>query len=212
MKKFTSPSTEIEESFWQAGRHVAGVDEVGRGCLAGPVVAAAVILPMWSERIAGVADSKTIKENQRGELATMIRTTALTYSIAFISNEVVDRINILQATFQAMHKSIGQLGQTPEHLLIDGNQFKDQGIPYTTIISGDALCYSIACASIIAKVARDEWMKSVADAQFPEYGFAKHKGYATAFHRRAIVEFGPCSIHRTTFLRKLMQETGNIYS
>ena len=165
--------------------YVAGVDEAGRGPLAGPVVAAAVILPEGIS-IPGVDDSKKLTAAKRDELFDVIMHTALATGTGIVDHLEIDRCNILQATYRAMHLAIGALAIVPDHILIDGNRFNGTGIPFTTIIRGDALSQSIAAASIIAKVTRDRILCDY-DTTYPVYGFARHKGYGTAAHRAAIM-------------------------
>jgi ribonuclease HII len=181
---------------------VAGVDEAGRGALAGPVVAAAVILPEDCA-IAGVRDSKLVPEPEREELYDEIVARAIGWSVGVVSEQVIDEINILQATFVAMRDAVGALEPRADYVLIDGRDAVEVGIPCRAIIDGDALCPSIAAASIIAKVTRDRIMRSIGE-QLPQFGFARNKGYATAAHRDAIIEHGPTAVHRRTFLRKLL--------
>ncbi len=181
----------------------AGTDEAGRGCLAGPVVAAAVILPNNFEHPL-LNDSKQLTEKQREILRPIIEEKALAYGVAFISEETIDEINILQASILGMHKSIEKLTVMPEHIIVDGNKFKNyQNIPHTTIIKGDAKYRSIAAASVLAKTYRDEFMQKI-DAEFPNYSWRKNKGYPTKQHRDAIREFGSTKYHRKTF--KLLPE------
>lgn len=181
----------------QGFARVAGVDEAGRGPLAGPVVAAAVMFPPET-LIDEVNDSKQLAASERERLFDVIASSAITYGIGIVHHDVIDSINILQATYRAMHEAVGRLSVSPDHLLIDGNRFDGQGIPFTTVIDGDALSFSIAAASILAKVTRDRLMVEY-DTLFPGYGFAKHKGYATREHRDAIKRLGICDIHRRTF-------------
>ncbi|MFN0158078.1 MAG: ribonuclease HII [Bacteroidota bacterium] len=177
--------------------HVAGVDEAGRGPLAGPVVAAAVIFePEFF--IPEVNDSKQLTPDEREELYAAIMSGATAVGVGIIDHIIIDEINILNATYRAMHAAIRQLAVTPQHLLVDGNRFDDMGIPFTTIIAGDALSFSIAAASIIAKVTRDRLMVEY-DGLYPGYGFAANKGYATKEHRDAIFRLGYCEIHRRSF-------------
>ncbi|MBI5326059.1 MAG: ribonuclease HII [Ignavibacteriae bacterium] len=190
----------IEKEYIYKG-FIAGIDEAGRGPLAGPVVAAAVILQDKLLSKSGINDSKKLKENEREKLFDIIRKKSLSYSFGLIDNEIIDKINILQATQTAMKKAVESLNIKPDHLLVDGNYFNEFGIPYTTIIKGDSKSISIAAASIIAKVVRDRWMVDVADKFFPVYGFAKHKGYATKEHYRAIEKYGICPLHRKSFLK-----------
>lgn len=183
---------------------VCGIDEAGRGPLAGPVCAAAVILPPDC-RIEGLNDSKKLTDKRRRELYDVIVEQAAAYGIAFASHQEIDEINILQATFLAMRRAVEQLGVQPELALVDGNRDPGLGIPTRTIVKGDGLSASIAAASILAKVTRDRWME-VLDAKYPQYGFAVHKGYGTKRHYAALTEFGPCKEHRQTFLRKFYEK------
>jgi len=205
--KRSGPTLVYEDDLHLHGvRSVAGVDEAGRGPLAGPVVAAAVILPEGIT-IPGVDDSKKLTAAQRDALYDVIMRTALATGAGIVDHREIDRGNILQATFSAMHLAIGALAIVPEHILVDGNRFNGTGIPFTTIIGGDGLSQSIAAASIIAKVTRDRILCDL-DKTYPAYGFARHKGYGTAAHRAAIVQHGPCPIHRLTFLSGILQGTG----
>lgn len=197
------PTLEAERPFWSNDVVVAGIDEVGRGALAGPVVAAAVVL--HPSRIPdGIDDSKKLTAEQRSEIAARILDAATSCSFTLIDNARIDAVNILNATFEAMHGAIGGLTIPPGHLLIDGNRFRAHEVPHTTIIGGDGRSVSIAAASIIAKVARDAWMTEHAHERFPMFGFAKHKGYGTSEHRLAIQKYGPTVIHRHTFLSKVL--------
>ena len=182
---------------------LCGVDEAGRGPLAGPVCAAAVMLPPGLE-IPGLNDSKKLTDKKRRELYDVITAQAVSYGIAFASEQEIDEINILQATFLAMERAMQQLSPQPELTLIDGNRTKDFGLPVRTIVKGDSLSASIAAASILAKVTRDRLMEEY-DAQYPQYGFAVHKGYGTKRHYEALREFGPSPIHRKTFLKKFYE-------
>lgn len=195
-------TSDVEQEHWLLGRSVAGVDEAGRGALAGPVVAAAVILNA-DVPIPGLADSKMLRAERRQELAVEVAHLASMHATAFVWSDRIDEVNILQATFDAMHQAIEGVANGADHLLIDGNRFRSHRLPHTCIIGGDARCVSIAAASILAKVARDAWMVEVAHQRWPMYGFDRHKGYGTEAHRRAISEYGPCEIHRRSFLRKL---------
>ena len=193
---------EIENAHFQNGVEIiCGVDEAGRGPLAGPVCAAAVILPKHLE-IPGLNDSKKLSDKRRRELFPVIKEQALAYAIAFSDHNEIDRINILQATYLAMERAIGQLSVKPDLALIDGNRAKDFGVPVETVIHGDSLSASIAAASILAKVTRDDYMLQMAQ-DYPEYGFEVHKGYGTKAHYEALAKCGPCPIHRMTFLKKL---------
>ena len=186
-------------------RLICGVDEAGRGPLAGPVCAAAVILPEHLE-IPGLNDSKKLSDKRRRELFPIIQESALAYGIGFASPEEIDEINILQATFLAMRRAISQLHVTPDLALIDGNRETDFGVPCRTVIKGDSLSANIAAASVLAKVSRDDLMLKAAEA-YPGYGFEIHKGYGTKAHYAALEEKGPCAIHRRTFLRKFYGQT-----
>lgn len=184
---------------------VCGVDEAGRGPLAGPVCAAAVILPP-DLVIEGLNDSKKLTDKRRRALYDVITEQALAYGIAFASEQEIDEINILQATFLAMRRAVEQLRLRPELALVDGNREPDFGeIPVRTIIKGDSLSANIAAASILAKVTRDRFMEEQ-DAIYPQYGFALHKGYGTQAHYATLRAHGPCPIHRRTFLKKLYGE------
>lgn len=197
---------EFESALWRAGcQRVAGVDEAGRGPLAGPVVAAAVVLPSaWLDaglpvELQGLNDSKQLSEARREAFfeAMMLR-GRIQFAIAEVNAETIDRINILQATHRAMNEALAQLTPAPEHALVDGNPVPSLRFPQTALVKGDARSYSIAAASVLAKVTRDrqaaEW-----DRQWPEYGFAVHKGYGTPQHLEAIRKHGPCPIHRRSF-------------
>ena len=182
----------------------AGIDEAGRGPLAGPVVAAAVILPYGCE-IEGLNDSKKISEKKREQLFEIIKEKAIAYSIAEASPEEIDTYNILGATMLAMKRAEEGLSVRPEHLLIDGNRAKGFDLPVTTVIKGDALIPSISAASILAKVTRDRYCLEM-DEKYPEYKFAVHKGYPTKVHREAVLEYGPCPEHRRSFLKKILPD------
>jgi len=193
---------EIEEQYFSKGiKTICGIDEAGRGPLAGPVCAAAVILPPHLD-IPGLDDSKKLSDKRRRELTPIIKEQALAYGIAFADHKEIDDINILQATFLAMERALSQLSIKPEFALIDGNREKDFGVPVETVIRGDSYSASIAAASILAKVTRDDYMLQM-DAVYPQYGFSVHKGYGTKAHYAALAEYGPCEIHRMTFLKKL---------
>ena len=197
---------EFEQPLWLAGiTRVAGVDEAGRGPLAGPVVAAAAILPpRWLEtglptELAGLNDSKQLTETQREKFFQFITTGGeIEFGIAEISAAVIDEINILQATHRAMNDALAKLNPLPPHALVDGRPVKTLRVPQTAIVQGDAKSFSIAAASVLAKVTRDRRMLAY-DEKFPEYGFAQHKGYGTAKHLAAIAKHGACPIHRLTF-------------
>ena len=180
------------------GRIEAGCDEAGRGCLAGPVTAAAVILPSDFHNDL-INDSKQLTERQREQLRPIIEREAVAWAVAMVSPQEIDRINILRASITAMHRALDQLGVRPEGILVDGNRFYPyQNIPHSTIIKGDGKMLSIAAASILAKTHRDELMRKL-DAEYPQYGWAKNKGYPTADHREAIKRYGASPYHRRTF-------------
>ncbi len=186
------------KAFHTKGKIEAGCDEAGRGCLAGPVVAAAVILPKgYSNEL--LNDSKKLTDKKRNELRTIIEKESLSYAVAFIDNNEIDELNILRASFTAMHRALDNLNTTPELILVDGNRF----IPYKEIqhecvIKGDGKFMSIAAASILAKTYRDEYMEKIHE-EYPEYGWEKNKGYPTKIHRAAIKKLGATPFHRATF-------------
>ena len=191
--------------WWQNLARVAGVDEAGRGPLAGPVVAAAAILPSrWAESglpagLASLNDSKQLTAAQREKYFQFITgCEEIEFAIAQVDAAAIDEINILQATHHAMNDALAQLNPQPQHALVDGRPVKTMRVPQTAIVKGDARSYSIAAASVLAKVTRDRLMLEF-HAQFPEYGFAEHKGYGTAKHLAAVAKFGPCPIHRKSF-------------
>ncbi len=195
-----------EENAVKAGyKVICGIDEAGRGPLAGPVHAAAVILPLGIE-IEGLNDSKKLSEKKREQLFDIICEKAIDYSIGVATEKEVDEINILNATFLAMHRAVEGLKTRPDYALIDGNQHPK--IPFVTeetVVKGDAKSMSIAAASILAKVSRDRFMLEKAK-EYPQYEFEKHKGYGTKLHYEKILEYGPSPIHRITFLKKLYGE------
>jgi ribonuclease HII len=196
---------QIENAHYDNGmRLICGVDEAGRGPLAGPVCAAAVILPANID-IPGLNDSKKLSDKKRRELYPIIKEKAIAYGIAFADEKEIDSINILQATLLAMERAIGQLACKPDLALIDGNRQKDFGIPVQTVIHGDSLSASIAAASVLAKVTRDDYMLEMAQ-KYPEYGFEIHKGYGTKAHYAALTDHGPSPIHRMSFLKKFYGE------
>ena len=193
---------EIEDSL---GLHpICGVDEAGRGPLAGPVCAAAVILPEHLQ-IPGLTDSKKLTDKKRRELFPIIQEQAIAYGIGLASESEIDEINILQATFLAMGRALEQLSVRPALALIDGNRETDFGLPVKTVVKGDSLSANIAAASILAKVTRDNLMLELAQ-QYPEYGFDIHKGYGTKAHYEALRTYGPCPIHRRSFQKKFYGE------
>ncbi|MBI4965979.1 MAG: ribonuclease HII [Desulfomonile tiedjei] len=194
----SSPSSRFEDEARRCGaRRIAGIDEAGRGPLAGPVVAAAVILPV-ADCIPDLNDSKLLTPAMRDKLFQKLRDCSAAFGIGIIPSETIDEVNIYQATLLAMKRAVADLGPAPDYLLIDGNMRLEMDIPQKSIIKGDRLCFSIAAAGIVAKVTRDSIMMELHE-KFPLYGFAKHKGYATASHREAIIKHGPCSVHRTCF-------------
>jgi len=186
------------QPFFNEGLIEAGCDEAGRGCLAGPVVAAAVILPPdFHHKV--LTDSKQLSEKQRMALKEDVKSAAIAWAVGWCSPEEIDKINILNASFVAMHRAVDQLKKVPEHLLIDGNRFKKyKELPHNCIIKGDSLYYSIAAASILAKTYRDEWMERLGE-EFPVYQWAKNKGYPTMDHREAIRAHGITPYHRKSF-------------
>ena len=183
---------------------ICGVDEAGRGPLAGPVCAAAVILPE-GEIIPGLNDSKKLTDKKRRELFPIIKEQAIAYGIAFASEQEIDELNILQATFLAMKRAIAQLEGKADFALIDGNRETDFGVPCMTVVKGDSRSANIAAASVLAKVTRDDYMEALAK-EYPQYGFEIHKGYGTKAHYAALTEHGMCPAHRRTFLKKFYGE------
>lgn len=193
---------QFEDSVYAEGFSLlAGVDEAGRGPLAGPVCAAACILPRNLE-IPGLNDSKKLSPQKREALYDVIIKSAVSYGIAFATVEEIESLNILNATFLAMNRALSQLSPQPALALIDGNRNSGISIPSRCVVKGDSLCADIAAASVLAKVTRDRYMLTMAE-QYPEYGFEKHKGYGTAQHYAALRQFGPSPIHRPSFLRKM---------
>ena len=184
-------------------RYICGVDEAGRGPLAGEVYAAAVILKA-DEIIEGVNDSKKLSEKKRDVLFKTIQEKALAYSVAFASVEEIEEMNILQATLLAMKRAVETLNITPDYAIIDGNKIPNLTVPCQAIVKGDAKSMSIASASILAKVSRDRKMKEYA-LQYPQYGFEKHKGYGTKIHIEALKQYGACAIHRQSFLKNILK-------
>lgn len=200
------PDFSIEKEAIQNGyKFVCGVDEAGRGPLAGPVCAAAVILPIDAE-IEGLNDSKKLSEKKREALFPVICEKAIAYSIAFGSLEEIEELNILEATYLAMNRAIEALPKQADFALIDGNRVpKDIKIPCQTVVKGDAKSCSVAAASVLAKVTRDRLLLEY-DEQYPQYNFKKHKGYGTKEHTDLILKYGPCPIHRMSFLKKLLSK------
>ena len=201
-KEKTVPTYELEDRARADGfAVVCGIDEAGRGPLAGPVFAAAVVLKPGTD-IPGLNDSKKLTEKKREALYDIIIEKALAYGIAMVSEKVIDEINILQATFLAMKGAVEAMELTPDYVLIDGNREPDLGqLPVKTIVKGDSRSANIAAASILAKVTRDRYMMEM-DREYPQYGFAVHKGYGTKKHYEALTEHGHCPIHRLSFLKK----------
>lgn len=195
----------IEDGCFEEGyKIICGVDEAGRGPLAGPVVAAAVILPPHAE-IPGLNDSKKLSDKRRRELFPVIKETAVDWGIGVATETEIDEINILQATYLAMERALSHLEIRPELALIDGNRAKDFGLPVRTVVKGDSLSASIAAASVLAKVTRDDLMLELAET-YPGYGLEIHKGYGTKAHYEALTQLGACPIHRKTFLKKFYGE------
>ncbi|MCI6652226.1 MAG: ribonuclease HII [Ruminococcus sp.] len=190
------------EALSKGYNNICGVDEAGRGPLAGPVCAAAVILHK-GEIIEGVNDSKKLTEKKREALYDVIKEKAVAYSIAFASVEEIEEMNILNATMLAMKRAVERLKVPADYAMIDGNKIPDLNIPAECVVKGDANSMSIAAASILAKVTRDRLCAEY-ETEYPQYGFAKHKGYGTKLHREMILKYGPCKIHRMSFLKKLL--------
>ena len=196
---------EIENGCFAEGYNIiCGVDEAGRGPLAGPVCAAAVILPDHLE-IPGLNDSKKLTDKKRRELFPIIKEQAIAYGIAFATEQEIDEINILQATFLAMQRAIDQLEGKANFALIDGNRAKDFGLPVMIVVKGDSRSANIAAASVLAKVTRDIYMEEMAE-KYPQYGFEIHKGYGTKAHYAALTDHGASEIHRKTFLKKFYEK------
>lgn len=195
---------EIEEELYSTGiQSICGIDEAGRGPLAGSVVIAAAIMPRYS-MIEGVNDSKKVSEKKREELYEIITNEAISYGVGIIDQKEIDRINILNATKEGLTMAVKELSIRPDLIIVDAlNKIDTDGIPYKSIIKGDAKCYSISAASIIAKVTRDRIMRQW-DEVYPQYGFAKHKGYGTAEHIAAIKEYGLCPLHRLSFVKNII--------
>ena len=197
-EKYPAEIQQFEQTLRQQGyQRIAGIDEAGRGALAGPVVAAAVILP-FNCQISGVTDSKQLTPKRRAGLFDEICRTAVAVGVGCVDNKEIDQINILQATMAAMAQAIVQITPAPDYALVDGTHLPKISLPAKAIPKGDTLVQSIAAASIIAKVTRDRLMIEL-DETYPGYGFQVHKGYGTLLHRQAIAQLGPCSIHRHSF-------------
>ncbi|MBK7149025.1 MAG: ribonuclease HII [Bacteroidetes bacterium] len=190
--------------YYQPRLTEAGCDEAGRGCLAGPVFAAAVILPKTFKN-EWLNDSKKLNEKKRNELRSIIENEATDFAVASLDNQVIDDINILNASIQSMHLALKELSRPFAYIIVDGNRFKPyKNIPHQTIVEGDGKYMSIAAASILAKTYRDAWMEQ-AHEQYPQYGWRQNKGYATAAHRQAILQHGQCPLHRKSFVLKEAQ-------
>lgn len=196
---------EIEEEIYDSGIEcICGIDEAGRGPLAGPVVIAAAVMPRYS-MIEGVNDSKKVSEKKREALYETITKEAIAYGVGIIDQKEIDRINILNATKEGLTMAVKELIVRPDLIIVDAlNNIDTDGIPYRSVIKGDAKCYSIACASIIAKVTRDRIMRQW-DEIYPQYGFEKHKGYGTAAHIAAIKEYGLSPLHRLSFVKNIIK-------
>ena len=193
----TDPLTLIEDELRAAGRTVAGVDEAGRGCLAGPVAAGAVILDP-GRPVRGLRDSKKLTEKRREELFAEIREKSAAWSVAMTGPGEIDRTNILRAALRAMEKAVAGLSVEPDFVLVDGNARISIAVEQKTVVGGDDRCASIAAASIVAKVTRDRLMKEL-ETEYPGYGFSRHKGYPSKEHRESLRRLGPCPIHRKSF-------------
>ena len=203
LERLTNLKSMEKELYDKGFEHICGIDEAGRGPLAGPVVVAGVIMPKDS-MIEGVNDSKKVSEKKREKLYDLILEEAISYAVAIIGQDVIDEINILNATKQGVTKVVEELDVKPNLILVDAlTHINTKGIPYDSIIKGDAKCYNIAAASIIAKVTRDRIMREW-DEIYPQYGFINHKGYGTAKHIEALKEYGPCPIHRRTFIKNFV--------
>ena len=197
---------QIEDELYSSGANlICGIDEAGRGPLAGPVIVGAVIMPRDS-MIEWVNDSKKISEKKREKLFDVITEEAIAYGVGIIDQKEIDRINILNATKEGLTMAVKELNPKPDLIIVDAlSKIDTEGIPYKSIIKGDAKCYSIACASIIAKVTRDRIMRQW-DEVYPQYGFIKHKGYGTAAHIAAIKEYGLCPLHRLSFVKNIINK------
>ena len=203
LERLTNLKSMEKELYNKGFEYICGIDEAGRGPLAGPVVVAGVIMPKDS-MIEGVNDSKKVSEKKREKLYDVILEEAISYSVAVIGQDVIDEINILNATKQGVTTVVEELAVKPNLILVDAlTHINTKGIPYDSIIKGDAKCYNIAAASIIAKVTRDRIMREW-DEIYPQYGFINHKGYGTAKHIEALKEYGPCPIHRKTFIKNFV--------
>lgn len=204
------PDFSFESKFINQNKTVAGCDEAGRGCLAGPVSAASVIIYDPNKIPLGINDSKKLSPKKRNEIYEELLNSNISWNHYFVDNTTIDKINILEASYLCINRSAEGLKIIPDHLLVDGNRFKSN-FSFSTIVKGDSISLSIAAASIFAKVLRDKYMMEVAETQFPEYGFAKHKGYATKLHFEAIKKHGHCKLHRLSFLRKFYNSQSKIF-
>ncbi|MGB9771374.1 MAG: ribonuclease HII [Candidatus Kapaibacteriota bacterium] len=198
------PNFILEQKYWEQGVLVAGVDEAGRGALAGPVFAAAVVYPINFVPMFEVFDSKTISGKRREKLYETIIKNCLAFSIARVDVDIINETNILRATFLAMNSALEKIANLKPFAFIDGNRFVGD-YPHQTIVDGDAKSFSVASASILAKVERDRWMSTIAHSLYPNYGFDKHKGYGTKFHIQQILANKPSPLHRKIFLRKILR-------
>lgn len=200
--EFAYPDLHFESEFWERGiTRVAGIDEAGRGALAGPVAVGAVCLPAQpqvAEMLWGVRDSKQLSPVEREKWAAKIKSLAVSWAVGFASNQEIDQMGIAAATRLAAQRALSTLSCAPQHLLIDYFRLPQCDLPQTSLIKGDQRCLSIAAASILAKTERDHWMIEI-DAHYPQYGFAAHKGYATAYHLESLRRWGTCSLHRYSF-------------
>ena len=197
-RNYPAEIQQFEQTLQRRGyERIVGIDEAGRGALAGPVIAAAVILPINCQ-ISGVTDSKQLTPKQRAELFNEIHRTAIAVGVGCVNNKEIDQINILQATMRTMAQAIAQITPSPDYVLVDGTHLPEISLPAKAIPKGDTLIQSIAAASIIAKVTRDRLMIEL-NKTYPGYGFQNHKGYGTLLHRQAIAQLGPCPIHRRSF-------------
>ncbi len=204
------PNTMYEKEFWNSGKLVAGIDEAGRGSIAGPVIAAAVLFPATLKLIPEINDSKKLTKTQRSKAFEIILDAAFDISVSLIDNNTIDELNILRATMLAMNKCASSLKTRPDCLLIDGNYFKSDEFNFKTIVKGDSISVSIAAASIVAKVFRDRIMDCYS-FDYPDYFFDRNKGYGTREHFEQIEINGPCSIHRNSFLRKFRTRQLTLY-
>ncbi len=206
-----SPSLDFEKQYWEKNILVVGIDEAGRGALAGPVVVAGVIFPLNFKPNFQVFDSKEIRSPKREEIYQHIISNSINYSIKMKFPEDIDKTNILRATIEAMNEILLELIELQPFALIDGNRY-DGKFPAKTIIDGDAKCFSIAAASVVAKVHRDRWMCNVAHKLYPQYGFDRHKGYGTKQHIENILKYNPSPLHRLSFIKKILNKQYDIFT